>query len=170
VVVLQFLLERDWELAGVDFENKMEVAQLACFVFLGYARALRGEEISKIELTGILKHSEEGGTTHQHHATLSLVGRFKQVEGEQHYFLPVAVVTGYGLRIREWVGGFLEEKKAIGIIAGFMLRQKDGKLANSPYFEESLIERLEWIQHNTEVIIPKTVKLWEEFGVRRSMR
>jgi hypothetical protein len=71
----------------------MEVAQLACFVFLGYGRALRGEEISKIELTGILKNFVEGGTAQQKHLTLSLMGRFKQVEGEQQHFLPVAAVT-----------------------------------------------------------------------------
>jgi hypothetical protein len=32
------------------------------------------------------------------------------------------------------------------------------------------VERLEWIQQNTSGVIPLTVNLWEEFGVRRSMR
>jgi hypothetical protein len=72
---------------------------------------LRGEEISKIEQTRILKHFEEGGTAQQKHVRLLLVGRFKQVEGEQHHVLPVAAVTGYGIKIREWVGRLLEEKK-----------------------------------------------------------
>jgi hypothetical protein len=49
VVVLNILLEREWEIATSDAGKRMEVAQLACFVFLGYARALRGEEISKSE-------------------------------------------------------------------------------------------------------------------------
>jgi hypothetical protein len=80
-VPLQNILEREWELAVTDQEKKMEVVQLACFIFLGYGRALRGEEISKIELTGILKHFEEGGTAQQKHMTLSLVGRFRQAEG-----------------------------------------------------------------------------------------
>jgi hypothetical protein len=35
VVELQNLLEREWELAATDQEKRMEVAQLACFVFLG---------------------------------------------------------------------------------------------------------------------------------------
>jgi hypothetical protein len=73
------------------------------------------------------------------------------------------------LRIREWVGCLLEEKKSAGITTGFMFRQKDGKVVKSTNFEESLIERLEWIQQNTEGIIPKMVNLWEEFGVRRSV-
>jgi hypothetical protein len=32
------------------------------------------------------------------------------------------------------------------------------------------VEKLEWIQQNTYGIIPLTINLWEEFGVRRSMR
>jgi hypothetical protein len=43
-------------------------------------------------------------------------------------------------------------------------------VANAAYFEEYMIERLDWIQQNTESIIPKKVKLWEDFGVRRSTR
>jgi hypothetical protein len=35
--VLQILLESKWELAALDAEKRMEVAQLACFVFLGYS-------------------------------------------------------------------------------------------------------------------------------------
>jgi hypothetical protein len=40
VVALQFMLKREWELAGVGAEKKVEVAQLVCFVFLRYVRAL----------------------------------------------------------------------------------------------------------------------------------
>jgi hypothetical protein len=43
-VALQNLLEREWELTATYQEKRMDVAQLACFVFLGYGRALRGEE------------------------------------------------------------------------------------------------------------------------------
>jgi hypothetical protein len=56
VVVLHVLLERERKLATLDADKRMEVSHLACFVFLGYVRALRGEEITKIELTRILKH------------------------------------------------------------------------------------------------------------------
>jgi hypothetical protein len=51
-----------------------------------------------------------------------------------------------------------------------MFRKKDDKLVKVVYFEELIIERLEWIQQITEGIIPKSVNLWEEFGVRKSMR
>jgi hypothetical protein len=37
VVALQVILEREWELASLDVDNRMEVVQLACF--LGGIRA-----------------------------------------------------------------------------------------------------------------------------------
>jgi hypothetical protein len=95
---------------------------------------LRGEEISKIELTGILKHFEGEGTAQHKHLTVSLVGRLKQVEGEQQHFLPVAAVTGSSIRIREWVGHLLGEKREAGISSGFMFLKKYGKLAKAAYF------------------------------------
>jgi hypothetical protein len=57
-----------------------------------------------------------------------------------------------------------------GVISGFMFLKKDGKTDRAADLEEALIERLEWIQQNTVGIIPVTVDLWAEFGVRRSMR
>jgi hypothetical protein len=48
VMPLQVVLEREWQAAGDSRVKKAGVAQLACFVFFGYARGLRGEEIPKI--------------------------------------------------------------------------------------------------------------------------
>jgi hypothetical protein len=64
----------------------------------------------------------------------------------------------------------LKEKEMIGVISGFRFLRKDEKTAWAAYFEEALIERLEWIQQNTTGIIRVTIDLWTEFGVRRLMR
>jgi hypothetical protein len=50
VIALQVMMEEEWGAARLEAGKRLEIAQLACFVFLGYARALRGEEITKIEL------------------------------------------------------------------------------------------------------------------------
>jgi hypothetical protein len=147
----------------------LEIAQMACFVFLGYARALRGEEITKIELPGVRKYFDDGALDLRH-VTLSLIGRFKQMEGKHQHFLPIAAETGSGLRTREWVEILLDEKARVCPTTGFMFLKKDGTPAKGIYFEEALVEKLEWIQQNTSGIIPLTINLWEEFGVRRSMR
>jgi hypothetical protein len=57
---LQGLLEEDWAAAHHDAVKRLEIAQLACFVFLGYARALRGEGITKIELGGVQTYFADG--------------------------------------------------------------------------------------------------------------
>jgi hypothetical protein len=54
--------------------------QLACFVFLGYAQMFRGEEITKIELSGVRKYFADG-VVEPRHVTLSLIGRFKKMRG-----------------------------------------------------------------------------------------
>jgi hypothetical protein len=64
----------------------------------------------------------------------------------------------------------LDEKARLGLKTGFVFLKKDGTPAKAIYFEEALVEKLEWIQQNTSGIIPLTINLWEEFGIRRSMR
>jgi hypothetical protein len=60
---------------------------------------LYGEEIPKLEITGLLKHFAEGDKTEPNDVMLSLVGRFKQEDGEIQHFLPVDAVTGSGIKI-----------------------------------------------------------------------
>jgi hypothetical protein len=87
-VALQILLEREWELAVSDAEKRMEVAQLARFLFLGFPRALRGDEISKIELTRILRHFEEGGAAQHKYGILSLVEDLNRWRANDIIFSP----------------------------------------------------------------------------------
>jgi hypothetical protein len=106
---------------------------------VGLCSGVRGEEITKIELSGVRKYFEDGATE-PHHVMLSLIRKFKQVEGVQKHFLPVAVVMGSGLQIREWVERLLKEKETTGVISGFIFMRKDGKTARAADFEEAIIE------------------------------
>jgi hypothetical protein len=60
-------MEGEWMQAGVLREREMEISQLAVFVMVGYSRALPGEEIPKLEITGLLKHVAEGDKTTPKH-------------------------------------------------------------------------------------------------------
>jgi hypothetical protein len=140
--------------------KRLDIIQLARFVFLGHARALRGEEITKIELDGVRKYFADGAFD----CTLQKTGRGATT------FSPVAALTGSGIRVSEWIGRLLREKAAVGLTSGFMFLKKDGTPAKAINLDEALVERSEWIQQNTNGIIPLTVNFWEEVGVRRSMR
>jgi hypothetical protein len=73
-----------------------------------------------------------------------LIGRFKQLEGEQQHFIPVAALMGSGIRVRvrEWVERLLREKAVVGLTSGIMFLKKDKTPAKAIYFEEALVERL----------------------------
>jgi hypothetical protein len=129
----------------------MEIAQLAVFVMVGYARAL--------EITGLLKFFAEEDNTTPKHVMLSLVGRFKQDDGERQHYSLVAAVAGSGLHIIDWIRRLLELKVRSGQTQGFLFRRKNGSPAKLADFDEPLIERLVWIQENTEGLIPLTVYL-----------
>jgi hypothetical protein len=148
----------------------MEIAQLAVFVMVGYSRALRGEEIRKLEITGLLKNFAEGGKTDPKHVMLYLVGRFKQEDGERQHFLPVADVTGSGIKIREWMRRLLKLKVKCGHTQGFLFRLKNGSPEKMGDFDDPLIERLVWIKENTQGLIPMSIYLWDVVGCRRSTR
>jgi hypothetical protein len=91
--------------------------------------------------------------------TLSLIGRFKQEEGEHQHFLPVAAVTRSGLRLLQWMERLLNEKEAAGLTTGFMFRTPGENVAKASDFEEQLIMILEWIQQHMVGIIPASVNL-----------
>jgi hypothetical protein len=57
---LQLMLEEEWAVARSGALKRLEIAQLTCFVFLGYERALRGMEITNIELAGVRKYFADG--------------------------------------------------------------------------------------------------------------
>jgi hypothetical protein len=155
---LQGLLEEEWVASRHDALKRLQTTQLACFVFLGYVRALHGDEIKKIALGGVRKYFADGALEPKH-VNLSSIGGFKKLESEQQHFLPVAAVTGSEIKTREWVERLLLEKAEVGLTLGILFLKKMG-----------LVEILEWIQQNTTGIIPLSINLWEEFGVRRSMR
>jgi hypothetical protein len=85
---------------------------------------LRGEEITKIELSGVRTHIADGAVEPRH-VTFSLIGRFKNGGGNQH-FLPIATETGSRLKIQEWVGRLLDDKDRVGLTTGFMFLKRDG--------------------------------------------
>jgi hypothetical protein len=107
VIALQEMMEEEWLVARWEAGKRLEISQLECFVFLGYARAFRGEEITKIELSGLRKYFSDGALEPRH-VTLSLIGRFKQMDWGQQQFLPIAAETGSGIKILEWVVRFLD--------------------------------------------------------------
>jgi hypothetical protein len=79
-ISLQGLLEDKSASAQHDAVKRLNIFQLASFVFLGYNRALRGEEITNFELGRVRKYIADGALEPKY-VTLSLIRRFKQLGG-----------------------------------------------------------------------------------------
>jgi hypothetical protein len=92
-IALQGFLEEEWAASQQDAVRRLDTVQLESFVFLGYAMALHGEEITKIELGGVRKYFANGALEPKH-VTLSLSGRSKQLEGGATKFSPSCSADG----------------------------------------------------------------------------
>jgi hypothetical protein len=57
-----------------------------------------------------------------------------------------------------------------GQMQGFLCRRKKGSSAKIGDFDETLIERLVWVEENAQCLIPIMIDIWEVVGCRRSMR
>jgi hypothetical protein len=158
-------LELDWEVAENGGDERLWISQLGFLCLAGYARALRGEEITKIELGGARKHFVGGGTSASPHFMFALADRFKAGQGGRHHLMPVAAITGSGLEVRKWTERLLQAKYKRGVVAGFMFARRDGSRAKSSDFEMDIADRLVWVQNHYHRVIPKEVDIYAHFGV-----
>jgi hypothetical protein len=163
-------LELEWKVTEKGGDERLWITQLGVFCLAGYARALRGEEITKIELGGVRKHFVDGGTSATPHVIFTLVGRFKGEKVELHHLMPVAAITGSGLEVRKWTERLIQAKEKRGVVKGFMFVRRDGYRAKSSDFEMDIADRLIWVQNHYPRVIPKEVDIYAHFGVSRSFR
>ncbi|KAL7575471.1 hypothetical protein ACA910_007368 [Epithemia clementina (nom. ined.)] len=87
-------------------QRRLEVALTGSMLVTGYAAALRGEEISLIDIGMVQKYWAEGRDYRRTpHVPLALVGRFKQTNGVLKTFIqPLAPPTASGIQIQTWIG------------------------------------------------------------------
>jgi hypothetical protein len=109
----QTLLEDDWTVFKDDKEGRLRTALTAVLMINGFAAALRGEEIVRMDLGAIRKHWDEA-MEHPDapHVPLMLAGRFKREIGEKLFCQPLAPESKSGLKIR--LTGVSESRKDSG--------------------------------------------------------
>jgi hypothetical protein len=92
----QTLLEEDWALFEGDREGRLRTALTAVMMIDGFAAALKGEEIVRMDLGAIRKHWDEA-MEHPDapHVPLMLAGQFKREVGEA-----VLSTSSYCIQVR----------------------------------------------------------------------
>ena len=142
-----------------------------------HCAALRGEEIPQVDLGLIRKHwAEAQGFTRKPHVPLVLVGKFKQTSGGalRLYVQPLTEVTTSGLRVRDWVGRAVFCYERAGVTSGPLFRTlaKNGTPRRSTGCDLNSLfhDVLRRAQARFPDIIGKSVKVEDEYSIRRSLR
>jgi len=162
------LVDRDWEEAPQG--AKLMIALEGAFYSIAYALALRGEEVSLVELRGIRRCWRQGLDHETPHVVIALLGRFKNEIGECHHLMPVLVTTPRGLEPGKWVKRVLDSYEQINVVSGYMFRNPDGTKMKAKEMEPRFHDRLFCIQREQPRLISPELDAVEEYGVSRSFR
>jgi hypothetical protein len=83
-------LDSEWEAATHERERK-RIADMGFLISAGFLCGLRGEEIMKIDLGGLIKYLE-GGRVHLEcpHVIVALLRRLKGETGERYHMMVMA--------------------------------------------------------------------------------
>ena len=104
------VLEENWS-SFFEFGDEyslLRIAQSACVLIAGYFAGLRGEEIGKANLTGLLEDWDTAVRHPKHpHVPFMLAGRFKGTKKEVRFYQPLCCVTEDGFEIAKWFHRYL---------------------------------------------------------------
>ncbi|KAL7577187.1 hypothetical protein ACA910_003522 [Epithemia clementina (nom. ined.)] len=157
-------------------QRRLEVALTGSMLVAGYAAALRGEELSLIDIGIVQKYWAEGRYyQRKSHVPLALVGRFKQTNGALKTFIqPLAPHTALGIQIQTWIGQAIEEYEKMGVNSGPMFRTvlKNGsvKHATVSHLDNLFHDILKHVQLRHPETIRSEIKIEDLYSVCRSLQ
>jgi hypothetical protein len=163
------LLESKWEDLEGDTVGRWKVGLTACMLLAGYYGALRGEEISRVDLGLILKHWDEAHSHETPHVPLMLKGRFKHVDGEKIFCQPLATRTEAGMDISTWFRRVLDVYEERGVCSGPFFRDSKGGRASVAELDVWFRSILKVLQDLHPNVLSEGADL-ERFSIRRSAR
>ncbi len=163
-------LDREFRGARTDRE-RYDIVEMAMFLLIGYLLGLRGEEILKVEVTGLLKYFEAGKRHARHpHVMITLLGRFKSERGERFHKRPVAWETNSGLRMGEWTERYLVLLRKTGRSTGRMFVRVNGTTKRTSDFEGAFLDRLISVHGRNPELFEPGVDVADAYGIYRSLR
>ncbi|KAL7577826.1 hypothetical protein ACA910_010574 [Epithemia clementina (nom. ined.)] len=122
------ILNKEFGMLGYG-QRRLEVCLMAALIVIGYTAMLRGEEIPQVYIGMMQKYWSEGKTyTRKPHVPLTLVGRFKQTNGQtKTYIQPLAPITSSGIQVQLWLGQTLDEYNKLQVKRSQCSEQFRGK-------------------------------------------
>ncbi len=162
-------MEEEWETESVH-SQQLDLALEGAYYVLGLTLALRGEELTLVEMRGVRKYWEEATQHKTPHIVITLMGRLKNEICESYHLMPVMCSTPRDLHPEKWTRRVLEEYKCQNILSGYMFRNQDGVRWNNKVIEGKFYGRLEAVRVARPNLISQDTKIQEEYGVSRSFQ
>jgi hypothetical protein len=136
------VLNEEWEDA-ISTGARAKIVEMAFVLVAGYSCGLRGEEIVKIDLAGLLKYLEVGKLDTEHpHGIVPLIGRIKGETGERYHMMVLARETKRGIQSGLWADRVAEASKDRKRERGPVFRNQKGFRAKVGDFEREFVERM----------------------------
>lgn len=142
-----------------------------CFFLMEFCCNLRGEEVPRLSLSGLLTFWEETIVAPEPYVMLTLHGRFKG-DGEIHrwHCIPIPIHTRTGLRIMKWIRQLI---RLIVVIEnrshGWVFADPTGRPRKLSYYDPLLIELLDHVKTHFKGVIRQATEV-EDFSLWRSGR
>ena len=164
------LFEKEFQEFG--YEIPLRHMEAALFFIASCTGGFRGYETVWTDL-GALRYDIEFCETKDDYSAVAwpVTGRFKNEHGVwNHYIIPIAGVTGSGIKVFEWVQRAIKRLELTGRIDGWMFRKANGvDRAYAGDYAENIYSKLEYLQQTTSLIDPGC-DVRDEYGMQRSGR
>ena len=164
------MYEQEWE--EKKFAINLQVISAAMFLIITCCGGMRGYEAVWTDLSALrydISYCESLGDFEA--VSWPIVGRFKNRNGVADcYMIPIAGVTGSGIKVFVWTQRFIGRLAMDGIKQGWAFRKPiTGKRALASDYRDDIFSKLEYIQASTNLIDPECA-VWDDYGVQRSGR
>lgn len=163
-------LEFDYQRAETDAE-KDEIVWFANLLVIGFLNGLRGEEIMKVDVAGLLKYLDVGAADEKHpHVIVPLIGRLKGETGEQYHMFPMARVTKSGIAAGKWADRLGIALVRQGRRRGFVFVNARGTQSQISDYNPEFIVRLERVRARSPMLFEPNLDIADSYGLKRSLR
>ena len=146
--------------------------EAALFFIISCTGGFRGYEVVWTDL-GALKYDVQYCEECDDFSAVAwpVTGRFKNEHGSwNHYMIPIAGVTGSGIRVFEWTQRIIHRLNLIGRVDGWLFRADNGVDRAMAYeYADNIYNKLEHLQQHTS-LIDSGCDVREEYGMQRSGR
>ncbi|EJK69227.1 hypothetical protein THAOC_09530, partial [Thalassiosira oceanica] len=171
VNALDEMATRRWH-ATSDESEKERLEELMCYILIGFACGLRGEEVPLVALNSLLHFWEETRLSVDPHIMIGLFGRFKGEEGHRWHCLPISDETRSGIRVRPWLSLLLHRRVNVqGRRTGYLFCKtgRPSERASLSDYDADFIEFVQELHADRPDLFSRGTVL-DYFSLRRSLR